>query len=271
MSLNLEQTTDFVIKRATDLVDRLVKSRGREEPPFLAEELAQLQGIKKIVKADLGKASALLLRSHEEYIIKVNQNHHPVRQNFSCAHEIGHTFVDELQQMVPRGNTDLRMPRSDIQGQAVERLCNIAAAELLMPEPTFKKYLSRFGLSVSSVEWLAHTFWVSLPAVAIRIAEVSEEPCIAILWQQSRGTKPGHRLAWCTGPGRESKEKIRYRPVTTYAREPSSVLKAYHDYGIIKSFKEFRLGNVTKRYYMESKGFGRNHNRYVVSLVFPDR
>ena len=273
-ALSLEEATDFVIKRARELVEELVRRRGRQEPPFLSEEYAPLQGIKETVKTNLGEPSAVLIRSIGGHIIKVNANHHPVRQNFSCAHEIGHTLLDELEQETIKGRTEFRGLSPDIGRKAKERLCEAAAAELLMPERVFREHLSRVGLSVSSIQRLARTFHVSIPATAIRIAEVSLEPCIAILWQPWSTRKSRRlRIRWCTGPGRRSPQRERYTPAQEYVthRESSSLVKAYEGDCPVKSFRLFKLGNISKRCYTESQGFGHGKTRYVMSLAFPGR
>ena len=260
LPLTLEDATSFVIQRARELVNELVKQRGQEEPPFLAEELAPLQGIKEIVKTDLktdlGEIDALLIRHQDGYIIKVNANQHPVRQNFSCAHEIGHTFLHELNRPLSLDDDEFRMASANIVDKAKERLCQIAAAELLMPGAVFKKYLAGFGVSVNSIERLANTFRVSIPSTAIRIAEVSMEPCIAFLWKPWQKTRSKGFIAKHMG-----------KPI--YIRNPSPLLKAYETDRPIKSFKSFEINNIKKRCLMESKGFGRGKTRYVISLVFP--
>lgn len=255
--LTLEDATTFMIQRARELVGELVRQRGREGPPFLAEELARLQGI-KVEKADLGETDALLIRHPDGYIIKVNMNKPPARQNFSCAHEIGHTILHELNRPLCVDYDEFRQANLNTVSEAKERLCNIAAAKLLMPEKSFKKYLAGFGLSVSSIEHLAHTFKVSIQTAAIRIAEVSTEPCSVILWRQ------------CQKP--KSKGFFGYfmrKPM--YIRNPSSLLKAYESDSCVKSLKSFEIKYIKKRCLMESKGFGQGKTRYVISLVFLER
>ena len=262
-----EDVTNFMIRRSRELVGELVKRRGREEPPFLAEELAPLQGIKDILKTDLktdfGEIDAILLRKGDGYVIEVNTNHHPARQNFSCAHEIGHTFLHELDrllndQLLSLDNDEFRGTNPNNISKAKERLCNIAAAELLMPESVFRKYLSRFGVSANSIERLAYTFRVSIPTAAIRIAEVSIEPCIAIIWKPRQKTKSKGFIAKHMG-----------KPI--YIRDPSALLKAYNSHELVKSFKFFEIDNIKKRCLMESMGFSHGQTRYVISLVFPER
>jgi len=256
----LEDTTSYIIGRARELVDELVKERGQEEPPFLAEELAHLQGI-KVMKEDLGEVDALLIRFPDGYTIKVNANHHPYRQNFSCAHEIGHTFLHELDRLSRLDNLDdneFRMSNSNVVGKVKERLCQIAAAELLMPRVVFNKYLIDFGISVNSIKRLSQIFRVSLPAAAIRISQVSAEPCSVILWKPWQKTK-----------SKGFQGRFMQKPI--YIRNPSSLLKAYECDNGVKSFKSLDINGIKKRCLMESKGFGQGKTRYIISLVFLER
>ena len=275
-SLNQEEAVSLIIDRARELVKRLVEERGHEQPPFLAEEFARLQGIKRIAKANLGETSATLLRSRDGYVIQVNGSHNLARQNFSCAHEIGHILFNELKLEQYLKNIEYRTfnPQAcaGVRAAARERLCDAAAKELLMPDFIFGKYLSGYGLSVHSIELLANIFKVSIQAVAIRIAEVSVGPCLALVWRPSLKTgSNGFRLAWCVGPGEKSLAKGYYVPLQTNVRPPSALHKAYNGNGIIKSFKDFKIGDNRTRLPMESKGFGRNEKRYVISLAFLNR
>jgi len=275
VSLNLEQSTSIIIERARQLVNRLVEQRGHGKPPFLSEEYARLLGIKEILKADL-KESAVLLRFHDGYVIKVNKDHNLARQNFSCAHEIGHVLLSELnlEPCVEEAEFRTFNPQAHAiaRAKARERLCDAAATELLMPEAVFKKYLSGFGISIKSLEWLANIFRVSISSTAIRIAEISTEPCIALLWRPRPGTKSkALRLAWHIGPGNRSQIKGNYVPKHTLARHTSTLYKAYQYNSPVKCRKDFRLDAGIKRILIESKGFGGGEMRYVISLAFPAR
>jgi len=213
LSVNLEQATSLIVERARQLVNQLIEDRGHDKPPFLPEEFARLQGIRKIVKADLGKVSAVLLRFYDGYVIKVNQNHNLARQNFSCAHEIGHTLLSELKLELNTEDIEYRTfnPQAHVIAyqKARERLYDVAATELLMPEFIFRKYLPGFGVSVHSIERLAAIFRISIRTAAWRIAEVSTEPCIALLWQPHRSAKSkALRLAWRVGPGKNREAKL---------------------------------------------------------------
>ena len=272
--VTFEDAMNLAIDRAKELVSCLIKERGHAKPPFRPEEFARLTSIKQIIKADLGKTSAVLLKFHDGHVIKVNQNHNLTRQNFSCAHEIGHNLLRELKIGLNIENIEYRTFDPQAPGRIVakarERLCDIVATELLMPELVFRKYLSGFGVSINSIERLANIFRVSIRAAAWRIAEVSLEPCIVLLWLSRQRTKSkALQLSWRVGPGIKSRGKGYYMPLHTHVRYPSILHKAYQYDSPVKCRKLFKLDTTVKRLPMESKGFGRDETRYVISLAFP--
>ena len=269
MFVDVEHAATLIIERARKLVNELVSLRGHDKPPFLPEEFACLQGVKGIVKTELGKTSAVLLRFTDGVVIKVNKNHHPVRQNFSIAHEIGHLLFSELKLEHYINSIEYRtfnpQAKARTREKARERLCDVAAAELLMPEQIFKKYLTNFGLSINSVELLAHIFRTSIQATALRIAEVSNEPCLMLMWRPFPENNPkGLKLKRCIS----SETKTRAMPMHTLDKISSNLFKAYESNISVKSTKHFRINNTKHILPMESKGFSYGEYRYVLSLAF---
>ncbi|MBU2535623.1 MAG: ImmA/IrrE family metallo-endopeptidase [Chloroflexi bacterium] len=269
MFVDVEHTNTLIIERARKLVNKLVSLRGHDKPPFLAEEFASLCGINEVVRTDLINVSAVLLKLHGGAIIQVNSKHHPSRQNFSVAHEIGHLLFSELKLERYINSIEYRtfnpQAKARTREKAIERLCDIAATELLMPELIFKKYLANFGLSVNSVEPLAHIFKTSIQATAFRIAEVTNEPCLMLMWQPFPVNNPkGLRLKRCVS----SKTKLKAVPIHTLDKFPSSLSKAYNSNMSVKSNKKFIINNTEHFIPMESKGFGYGEYRYVLSLAF---
>jgi Zn-dependent peptidase ImmA (M78 family) len=242
------------------LVDELIQLRGTDTPPFLAEEFAPLRNISKIERIDLGDLDGVLVRSRDGYVMKINAKHHPLRQNFSCAHEIGHTLLDELLSHIPLEDNEYR-GGSAISKRDKERLCDRAAAELLMPGHIFGDYLHKLKLSIESIEVLSNIFKVSMPATAIRVQELSKERCRIITWKRWIRSKSEGFFQYKT------KQPACY----TYVRDPSALLKAYQSNESVRSYKLLEIDKVSKRYLIESKAFGNSENRYVLSLVFLDR
>jgi hypothetical protein len=276
ISLDLQQASSLIVKRARQLVDQLVEQRGHGRPPFLPKEYAPLVGIKRIEKADLGEVSAILIKLHEGNVIRVNRNHNPARRNFSCAHEIGHVLLSELNLEPCVDEVEFRTFNPQVhaiaRAKARERLCDAAATELLMPHEIFKRHLSGFGISMKSLEWLASIFGVSIISAGIRIAEVSAEPCIVLLWRPRPPVKSkALQLAWHLGPGKAPQTRSKYAPAHTLAGSASALYRAYTYDNPVKCRKLFRLDGDVKRIPIESKGFGSGEIRYVISLAFPAR
>jgi Zn-dependent peptidase ImmA (M78 family) len=274
-SVSLEQAAKFILERAKQLVGRLVEDRGHDKPPFSPGEYARLQDI-KVVNEDLNETSAVLLRFQDGYVIKVNQTHNMARQNFSCAHEIGHTLFSELKldNYIPNIEYRTFNPQAHAfaRQRVRERLCDAAATELLMPESVFKRYLLDYGVSINSIERLADIFRVSIHTACWRVAEVSPEPCIAAFWKHHPISKyRSLRLDWCVGPGIQLLGGAHYTPVQTTVRYPSMLHKAYEYDNPVKCYRRFKRGTDVRRLPTEAKGFGRQETRYVASLAFLDR
>jgi hypothetical protein len=106
------------------------------------------------------------------------------RSRFTVAHEIGHVL---LLRTLPAGSrADLACEEHHAQ---VERLCNVAAAELLMPAARFAQDLKAAGVTPEGLACIYDNYLVSWSTLAVRIAEVSDAS--TSLWRT--GTRPGER------------------------------------------------------------------------------
>jgi hypothetical protein len=113
------------------------------------------------------------------------------RTNFTLAHEIGHFVIrEEIAPRVsrekyrrPRVNDGVRgLPETDI---VEERLCDIFAAELLMPSEIIGKDLNVYGVSPETMLHLSERYEVSLTALLSRVVEFSQDSLVAIIWEYS--------------------------------------------------------------------------------------
>jgi len=164
---------DEIEKRAR----HLLKQAGIESPPVPIERVADALRI-KIERSDLGSdCSGVLVREGERAVIGVNWDHHPNRQRFTIAHEIGHyqlhlgtTYVDSGYRVNFRDlEAGSGTKREEIQANAF-------AAALLMPaqwvREEFKKRAFEMASEAEDLEEMARCFEVSTQAMAIRLANV---------------------------------------------------------------------------------------------------
>ncbi len=104
---------------------------GWEGPPYDPFELADPLGIEIVARQDLDDAR--LVASAGGPRIEFNPQRRPARVRFSVAHEIGHFLFDDYGERV-RYRDSVKRREDDWQ---LEILCNVAAAEFLMPAGAF--------------------------------------------------------------------------------------------------------------------------------------
>ena len=168
--------------------ENLLREHGLFSAPVNVEELARALKIELRREAMEDDISGLLVTKNGKSVILVNNGHHPNRQRFTIAHELGHfalhtlgsadsLYVDrrfatfnlvEEQSMYPRA-----MNAGDPQQ---EKEANAFAAELLMPRVLLLESMRRNALNLSDeqdVGQLARTFMVSEQAMLYRLQNLS--------------------------------------------------------------------------------------------------
>ncbi|MGH8866565.1 MAG: ImmA/IrrE family metallo-endopeptidase [Actinomycetes bacterium] len=101
--------------------------RGWEGPPYDSFQLADALDIEVVARQDLDDARLVAINGRPR--IEFNPQRRPARIRFSMAHEIGHFLFEDYAERTRYRDANQR--RSD--DWQLEMLCNIAAAELLMP------------------------------------------------------------------------------------------------------------------------------------------
>ena len=109
--------------------------------------------------------------------IEYNPNRPRERRRYSIAHEIAHTlFPDCARRVRHRGSNHSERPGTD--DWQLEALCNIAAAEILIPVGSLPP-ISRSSLTVDGLASLRPKYDVSMEAVLIRAVHMADFPCAA--------------------------------------------------------------------------------------------
>lgn len=170
--------TDRAVQRACEIQQAL-----KLTPPVNVESAAKHLGY-AVIRRDLEPdISGMFVAGRGKGTIVVNQNHHPNRQRFSIAHELGH---GELHQhggkdgvFVDGGRVQYRNADSASGTQLHEISANRFAAELLMPEDALKaaipKLIRRRFVDATdelTVERLASHFDVSAHAMTVRLTQL---------------------------------------------------------------------------------------------------
>ncbi len=110
--------------------------------------------------------SGLLVKKDKNPVIGVNREHHPHRQRFTIAHELGHYILHGGETIHYDAGGEPLYFRSDSIYNAHEREANRFAAELLMPEHLVARCIEA---GTCTVETLAEIFDVSEDAMRYRL------------------------------------------------------------------------------------------------------
>lgn len=142
-------------------------SNGIDTEPLNITKLAQLLNISiSYEPMEEDKSGSLELdKPTGRWLMTVNSLHHPRRQRFTIAHEIGHKIRHGGLSDKFEDTTFFRSTESD--HREVE--ANKFAAELLMPKAAFEKYIKTVS---REVEDIADHFQVSSMAVRVRAKEL---------------------------------------------------------------------------------------------------
>ena len=191
-----EDPVEAVTRRARDVVIRALDD-GWAGPPFEPLELAEKLGI-VVAAIDEVRDARLVAYGASRLRIEFNPNRSRRRVRYSIAHEIGHTlFPDCADEIRHRESADERGIGHEWQ---LEALCNIAAAEILMPMGTLPA-LSAGEVGLDRLIELREKYDVSTEATFIRFVRVTDEPCA--MFCASRVGHPGptarHRIDYMIG------------------------------------------------------------------------
>lgn len=151
------------------------------------EALAHRLGVSRITEERLPFEGGLVRLPSGELVIKLNSESSFVRQRFTLAHELGHLLL----QTVPA----FRSASSD--DTALERTCDMIAAELLMPSEDAVAFVRSLGQpSPDKLKLIASKYVVSLRSAAIRLhSDLRLWKCFIGLWERH----PQVKTAWFVG------------------------------------------------------------------------
>jgi len=154
---------------ARDAVFRAVEA-GWEGPPFDPFELAHLREIELVPRNELREARTVA--SGTGLAIEYNPTRPRDRVRFSIAHEIAHSLFGDVARE-PRYRHNPAAGPAD--GWQLEMLCNVAAAEILMPTEVFGEHTRR-PMRIEQVLELREVFGVSIEALMRRATKLAEHP-----------------------------------------------------------------------------------------------
>lgn len=156
--------------KAKELIALQADMFGEPTMPINVDVLASLRGIQRSDELPVHSPDAeLVLDGRGGVTMRVNPDRPDTRLRFSVAHEISHTFFPDYSTKA-WCRTDARYRDRANPDDYLEMLCDIAAAELLLPDPWFSKDAAAVS-SAQGLSDLASTYRASREATVRHYAE----------------------------------------------------------------------------------------------------
>lgn len=161
---------DVILSKARNMVLWALE-RGWSGPPFNPFDLADKLRLELSPNDNIREARTLPV-SGGKVRIEFNPTRSRARINYSIAHEIAHTLFPDCAEKVRNRATREEMVADEWQ---LEMLCNLAAAELLMPIGSFEELATR-NMSIRDVVELRSKFGTSSESLMLRWVHLTNEP-----------------------------------------------------------------------------------------------
>lgn len=155
-----------IVEKTRELL-LMAMDNGWKGPPFDPFSLAQLLRFSLVPREDILDARLISSKSEIEY----NPNKAQSRIRFSIAHEIAHTLFPDYAKSI-HNRSDATMREDDWQ---IELLCNIAAAEILMPVGP-ELNVDEAPITMERIIELRRRYHVSTEAVLLRLVKLTSQP-----------------------------------------------------------------------------------------------
>ncbi len=242
------------------------------QPPFRAERFCELTNV-RIERSYLSDCDARLMRVRDGWVAEVSVDVSSERHQFALCHEVGHTFFSPSDVGM---QSSVNCSMNSIEGKGEEQLCNLAAAEMLMPTRLFTRAVAGKPIELATVWSLSRTFGVSAQAVLSRIIDLDLwEVLVASFYAvdttyYDKCFYPSHWRASKSAFSNYLRPDVVMKCLEQMARTdmsagPLGILEAYTTGHPIKG--EFTIQPVEKRFSIESFKNSFSRTPTVLSMV----
>lgn len=175
---------------------QLVQSLTGQSVPVQLSAYFRVLGVRKVRRVQSLLEGALVPTSSGEFDVLVREDRSVRRQRFTIAHELGHLL---FWKHAPHAKGAQIRDGSNAPAEE-ERLCNVAAEEILMPEWFLQRAARSIADPAELVAHLARECDVSLSAALIRCAPVVKKRGELQYWMRDGDWTL--QLSRCTGRSR---------------------------------------------------------------------
>lgn len=167
-------------KEIDEIVSLLLNETKIFAPPVQVDKIARYLGAVIRFSPLDDELSGMIYVKEDKAIIGVNALHHPNRQRFTIAHEIGHLYFhkDEITNAVHVDKQFPMLMRNSKSATGIERIeieANAFAAKLLMPTQFIIDIIEGASIDIDDdnfIENIANKFKVSKQAIQFRLGQI---------------------------------------------------------------------------------------------------
>lgn len=173
------------------------KAHRWQGPPFCPKEFASIFGIRcREVAHDIGGDGRILLQRDGKPRIEYRKQSMVERQRFTIFHEFAHTLFPDFGTFLPHHHSP-GAPMTP-EEKEFENLCDVAAAEMLMPFENFEKDIQKHAAGdFAAVHALRRLYQASVDATIHRLINFEDRlPCAAVFLTDQRGKFEGGGPLW---------------------------------------------------------------------------
>jgi hypothetical protein len=175
-----------ITDKARNVAVRAIEG-GWTGPPYDPFSLADYLKVRVVARQDI--ADARTVPTGTGPLIEFNPNRPKARIKYSICHELAHTFFPDCDERIRN-----RVTHRDSEGDdwQLEMLCNIGAAELLLPIGSTPE-LERERLDIDGVLEARRRHAVSIEAILLRAARITNQQCCVFSTSRRRTTEGEER------------------------------------------------------------------------------
>lgn len=166
-----QDPVEAITIRAREVILSFIEAGG-EGPPFDPFDLASFLKVQVVPSVEVRDAK--ISYAGGKFLIEFNPNRPRSRVRYSLSHELIHTLFPDCKEEIR-----YRIEHKEMRGDAwqLEMLCNIGAAELLMPIGSFPE-LQNENLSIDNLLDLRRKYEVSVEALLLRFIKLTQNQCV---------------------------------------------------------------------------------------------
>jgi hypothetical protein len=245
------ETLEDVMRRKCRAMVAHAKTFGWSGPPFDPTDLASIFDVRVEFTDEQFGSEGRIFPRNGDVVIECSSTTAPERQRFTICHELAHTCFPDVFEFVRAQDGD---PDSDPGHKKFENLCDIGAAELLMPHSEFLSDLHTGQMCLSQMDVLRNRYVASIEATLKRMMDMTPHPCAAVFltdetFKQFPGRTGQLRVKWMW----KSSSFKGYLPSGTLAPGASGVLHSVSD--TVQPFSKTRetwwISNKPRSWYVE--------------------